>query len=163
MKFHPVMKLVSGWNHPCLWLNVSYRLPFFAEMKFHPVMNSSLSKRQRWNFTPGWRKGKKRRGNTSSRDEILKWTLPFLFLRSFLNMLSKVNMFEHNETMDVMKRKASLWKVKSEEKKNEWAQVKNQNCNRTILLFLLFSLWSLEKIKVSFCFNLLPLRNVVNL
>ena len=37
----------------------------------------------------------------------------------YSNMLSKVNMFEHNESMNVMKHEASLWKVKSQKKKNE--------------------------------------------
>ena len=32
---------------------------FFAEMKFDPGMNSSLSKRQGWNFIPRWKKEKK--------------------------------------------------------------------------------------------------------
>ena len=34
-------------------------------------------------------------------------------------MLSKVNVFEHNESINVTKHKASLQKVKSEKKKNE--------------------------------------------
>ena len=34
-------------------------------------------------------------------------------------MLSKVNIFEQNESMNVMKHEASLWKVKSEKKKDE--------------------------------------------
>ena len=38
VKFRPGMKLVPGWNHPCLWWNVSYCLDVFAEMKFHPGM-----------------------------------------------------------------------------------------------------------------------------
>ena len=46
-----------GWNHTCLWWNVSYCLHVFAEMRFHPGMK---------------KKKKKRRVNTSSRDEILK-------------------------------------------------------------------------------------------
>ena len=58
-KFHPGIKVVPGRNHPCLWWNVSYCLHVFAEMKFHPRMNPSLSKRQGWNFIPGWKKEKK--------------------------------------------------------------------------------------------------------
>ena len=34
------------------------------------------------------------------------------------NMISKVNMFEHNESMNVMKQKTSLKEVKSEKKKD---------------------------------------------
>ena len=33
-------------------------------------------------------------------------------------MISKVNMFEHNESMNVMKQKAPLKEVKSEKKKD---------------------------------------------
>ena len=32
---------------------------FFAEMEFHPGMNSSLPKRQEWSFIQGWKKEKK--------------------------------------------------------------------------------------------------------
>ena len=105
MKFHLVMKLVPGRNHPCLGemsLTVYTFLP-------------------RWNFIPGWthpcqkerdeilsrdEKKKKRRVNTSFWDEILKWEYFFLnFWRMYSNMLSKVNVFEHNESMNIMKRK----------------------------------------------------------
>ena len=37
----------------------------------------------------------------------------------YSNMLSKVNVFEHNESMNIMKHKASLQKMKSEKKKDE--------------------------------------------
>ena len=138
MRFHPGMKLVPGRNHPCL-----------CEM--------SLTVLPRWNFIPGWtdpcqkdrdeilsrnEKKKKRRENTSLRDEILKWEYVFLnFWRMYSNMLSKVNVFEHNESMNIMKRK-------------RWGQqVKNQKLS---LLLLLLSLWNLEKIRISFCFNLFP-------
>ena len=54
MKFHLGMKLILGWNHTCLWWNVSYCLHVFSEMKFQPRMNSSRDERQRGNFIPGW-------------------------------------------------------------------------------------------------------------
>ena len=57
-KFYPGMTFHPGRNHPCLWWNVSYCLHIFVEMKFHPRTNSSLSKRQGLNFTPGWEKEK---------------------------------------------------------------------------------------------------------
>ena len=55
MKFHPALKLRPEWTYPCLWWSVSYYLQvfarmkfcclaFFAGMKFHPSMNSFLSK-----------------------------------------------------------------------------------------------------------------------
>ena len=71
-------KLIKGiytWNfipgcyHPCLWCSFSHCLYVFAKMKLNPGMNSSLSKRQ------GWKKEKKRRVNTSSQNEILKWEM----------------------------------------------------------------------------------------
>ena len=38
VKFHPGMKLVPGWNHPCLWWNFSYCLHVFFQIKFYPRM-----------------------------------------------------------------------------------------------------------------------------
>ena len=108
-KFHPGMKLVPGRNHPCLWWNVSYCWHVFAEMKFHPGMNSSLSKRQAWNFISGWKKEKK-----TCKHFIPQWNfkmsmLFFNFWRMYSDMFSKVNVFEHNnESMNIMKHKASL-------------------------------------------------------
>ena len=76
VKIYPGMKLVPGRNHPCLWWNVLTVCTFLS----------------RWNFIPGWthpcqkdtdeissrdEKKKKRRVNTSSRDEILKWACFF--------------------------------------------------------------------------------------
>ena len=49
--------------------------------------NSGVKKT--WNFIPGWKK-EKRRVNTSSRDEILKWACFFNFWRMYSNKLSKV-------------------------------------------------------------------------
>ena len=63
VKFHPGMKLVPGWNHPCLWWNASYCLHVLAVMKFHPRMKD----RDEISFRD--EKKKKRRVNTSSRDE----------------------------------------------------------------------------------------------
>ena len=131
MKFHPGMKLVPWRNHPSLWWNFSYCLHIFAEMKLYPGMNSSLSKRQEWNYIPGWKKGEKKHVNASSQDEILNWANFKIFFffncwRIYSIMLSKVNIFEHNESMNIMKHKAYLWKVKSEKKKVRAKQVKNQ-------------------------------------
>ena len=102
VKFHPGMKLVPGWNHPCLWWNVSYCLHVFAEMKFHPGM------KDRDEISSQNEKKKKRRVNNSSWDEILKWACFFNFWRMYLNMFSKFSMFEQNGSMNIMKHKASL-------------------------------------------------------
>ena len=60
-------------------------------------------------FHFGIKKKKKRRINTSSRDENLKRAFFFLIFNVCIpNILSKFNMFEHNESMNIMKRKASL-------------------------------------------------------
>ena len=83
VKFHPGMKLVPGWNHPCLWWNAS--LHVFAEIKFHPRRNSSLSKMQGWNFIPAWKKEKKTSAH-SSRDEILKWACFFFANNNIRNV-----------------------------------------------------------------------------
>ena len=110
--------LIPRWNSsgdeiiPCLWWNVSYCLQVFAEMKFHHRMNSSLSKRQGWNFIPG-SKIKNRRVNASSRDEILKWAFLFKnFWRMYSNMLSKVIVFDHNENMNIMRPLFEKWSPK---------------------------------------------------
>ena len=59
---------ILGWNHPCLWLSyVSDCLHVFAEVKFHPEM------KDRNEISSPDEKKKKRRVNTSSWDEILKW------------------------------------------------------------------------------------------
>ena len=54
-----------------------------------------------------------------------------------------------------MKHRATLWKVKFENKKDEDNKEKIENA-KTFLLFLLFSLGSLQKIEIWFYFNLLP-------
>ena len=86
----------------------------------------------RWNFIPGWthpcqkdrdeissrdEKKKKRRVNTSSRDEILKSVCFFNFWHMYFNMLSKVSISEHIDSMNIMKHKASLWKKRSPKRK----------------------------------------------
>ena len=60
-------------------------------------------------------------------------------------MLSNVNVFEHNESMNIMN--ISLF-LKSEVRGQ---QVKYQKGKS--ILFLLFFLWSSEKAEIPFCFN----------
>ena len=70
----------------------------------------------------------------------------------YSNMLSKVNVFEHNESMNEWNIRP-LYKKSKAPKEKEWRQqVKNQK--RENILFLLFSLWSSEKTEISFCFHL---------
>ena len=69
---------------------------------------SSRDERQGWNFIPGWKKEKK-----TCKHFIPGWNFKmsmFLinFWRMYSNMLSKVNVFEHNESMNIMKHKSSL-------------------------------------------------------
>ena len=91
VKFHPGMKLVPGWNHPCLRWNASYCLHVFAKMKFHPGIK----------FHHGMTKEKKTCKHFTQ-DEILKWTCFFNFWRMYSSMISKFNMFEHNESMNIV-------------------------------------------------------------
>ena len=69
--------------HPCLWWNVSYCLHVFAEMKFHPGMKKK--KKDVWTLYPG-----------------MKFWNEHVFSKKIWrmdsNMLSKVNVFEHNES-----------------------------------------------------------------
>ena len=129
---------IPEWNHPCRWWNVSYCLHDFAEMKLHP--------------------GMKDRDEISSGDEKktnFKMSMFLInFWRMYSNMLSKVNVFEHNESMNEWNIRP-LYKKSEVPKEKEWRQqVKNQK--RKNILFLLFSLWSSEKTEIPFCFNLLP-------
>ena len=81
------VELVPGWNHPCLWWNISYSycLHLFANMRFHPGMNSSMSKRQRWNFTLGWKKEKK-----TSKRFIPGWSFKMIVFFNFWCMNSNI-------------------------------------------------------------------------
>ena len=83
------------------------------------------------------------------------------FWRMYSNMLSKVNMFEHNESMNEWNIRP-LYKKSEVPKEKEWRQqVKNQK--RKNILFLLFSLWSSEKtdnIALIFFPRLLEIRNL---
>ena len=119
-----IVKIFKNTNYFC---NNIY-LRACLHVKFHPGMKSSLSmvkclllftrscrdeisspdERQGWNFIPGWKTLKK-----TCKHFILgrnfKISMLFInFWRMYLNMLSKVNVFEYNESMNVMKQKASL-------------------------------------------------------
>ena len=81
-------------------------------VKFHPGMKSSLSMVKclllftrfcQDEISSRDEKKKKRHVNTSSRDEILKWACFFNFWRMYSGMFSKFNMFEHNESMNIVK------------------------------------------------------------
>ena len=71
-------------------------------MKFHPGM------KDRDEISSQYAKKEKRRVNTSSQDEILKWACFFYFWRMYSSIFSKFSMFEQNESMNIMKHKASL-------------------------------------------------------
>ena len=73
-------------------------------MKFHARIKKE--KKTCKHFLPGW-----------SFQMSMFFFLNFWHMYS--NMLSKVNMFEHNESMNLMKLKISLLKMKSEKKKDE--------------------------------------------
>ena len=146
VKFHPWMKLSLSMVK-CLLLFTSFcRNEISSRDELIPVKN-------RWNFIPEWKKEKK-----MCKHFIRGWNSEisafFYFWSMYSNMLSKVNVFEHNENMNIMKHEASLSKVKSEKKRDEDNKWKIKNVKT--FLFLLFSSGSLQKIEISFCFNLLP-------
>ena len=112
---------VYKWNFMLGWKSLLYEItPVYDEMSptvsmfFHPIM--------RWSFTPRWihscqidddessygdEKKKKRRVNTSSRMKF--WNDHVVFFNFWLrnsNMSSKVNMFEDNESANIMEHKA---------------------------------------------------------
>ena len=113
---------------------------------------SSPDERQGWDFMPGWKKEKK-----TCKHFILGWNFKmsmFLinFWRMYSNMLSKVNVFEHNESMNE-------WNIRPLYKKSEvpkeWRQqVKNQKSKN--ILFLLFSLWVQKRLKFHFALIFFP-------
>ena len=72
----------------------------------------------------------------------------------YSNMLSKVNVFEHDENMNEWNIRP-LYKESEVPKEKEWRQQVN-NQKRKNILFLLFSLWRSEKTESPFCFNLIP-------
>ena len=123
--FHPVMKF-----HPCLFDRVFYTwhfipgwnssrdeiIPVYGEMS--PTVYTFLP---RWNFILGWTHPcQKDRNEISTQDEKkmckhfipgwnFKMSISFKnFWRMYSNMLSKINVFEHNESINIMKHKASL-------------------------------------------------------
>ena len=137
VKFHPGMELVRGWNHLCLWWNVSYCLHVFTEMKFHPGMNwthprmkdrdeissrdEKKTKKTCKHFIPGWN---------------FKISMFFNFWHMYSGMFSKFNKFEH-KGMNIMKIRPF---IKSEARKEKgWAQqVKNQKCKNIFIFFIIF-------------------------
>ena len=92
-------------------------------------------------FHPRMKKRNKRCVNISFQDEILKWAFLKNFWRMCSNILFKVNMFEPNESMNILK-----YEKRKKDEGNKW-NIKNL---KIFLLFPLFSLWSLEKIEISF-------------
>ena len=115
---------------------------------------SSRDERQGWDFIPEWKREKK-----TCKHFILGWNFKMsMFLINFWhmysNMLSKVHVFEPNESMNKWSIRR-LYKKSEVPKEKKWRQqVKNQK--RKNILFLLFSLWGSEKTEIPFCFNLLP-------
>ena len=129
-------------------------------MKFHPRMKSSLSmvkclllftrfcrdeissrdERQGWNFIPGWKKEKK-----TCKHFIPGWNFKmsmFLinFWRMYSNMLSKVNVFEHNESMNEWNIRP-LYKKSEVPKEKEWFQ-HNESMNKWNIRPLYKKKWS---------------------
>ena len=88
---------------------------------------SSWDERQGWDFIPAWKKEKK-----TCKHFIPGWNFKmsmFLinFWRTYSNMLSKVNVFEHHESMNEWNIRP-LYKKREVPKEKEWRQqVKNQN------------------------------------
>ena len=98
---------ISGWNS-----SRNEVIPVYGEMSL--TVYTFLA---RWNFIPEWTHPcLKERDEISSRNEkktckhfIPRWNFKMsMFWRMYSNMLSKFNVFEHNESMNIMKHKASL-------------------------------------------------------
>ena len=94
----------------------------------------------RWNFIPGWKKEKK-----TCKHFILGWNFKmsmFLinFWRMYSNMLSKVNVFEHNESMNEWNIRP-LYKKSEVPKEKEWFQ-HNESMNKWNIRPLYKKKWS---------------------
>ena len=106
-----------------------------------------------WTFIPGWVKEKK-----TCKHFIPGWNFKmsvFLinFWRMYSNMLSKVNVFEHNQSMNEWNIRP-LYKKSEVPKEKEWRQkVKHQNI-KTFYSIIFFE--EFRKTEIPLCFNLLP-------
>ena len=87
---------ISSWDETRPWMKSSLSM-VKCLLLFTRFCRDEISSRDD--------KKKKRRVNTSSWDEILKWAY---FGRMYSSIFSKFSMFEHNESMNIMKHKASL-------------------------------------------------------
>ena len=93
-----------------------------------------------WTIIPGWVKEKKTCKHFIPGRNFKMSVFLINFWCMYSNMLSKVNVFEHNESMNEWNIRP-LYKKWSLKKEKEWGQqVKNKK--RKNILFLLFSLWS---------------------
>ena len=93
---------IPGRNHPWVWWMSLTVYTFLPRWNF-----SSLSKRRKFH------RGMKKRTKKTCKHCIPIWNFKmsmyfFNFWRIYSNMLSNVNVFQHNESVNIMKRKASL-------------------------------------------------------
>ena len=114
-----IIKIFENTNYFCnnIYLRACLHLKFYPEVKLvqdeiipvYGEMSLTLyTFLPRWNFIPWWKILKK-----TCKHFILGWNFKMSmffinFWRTYLNMLSKINVFEHNESMNVIKHKASL-------------------------------------------------------
>ena len=133
------VNFIQEWNHPCLCRNVSYCLHVFAEM------NSSLSKKQGWNFIPGLKKEKK-----TCKHFIPGWDFKMSMFFEFLKYVFKYIFYIQLTCLNIIK-VWMQWDIRPLYKK--WSPKRKRmstTSKKSFLLFLLFSMWSLEKIEISF-------------
>ena len=93
VKFHPGIKLVPGWNHPCLWWSFSL---------FTRFRRDEISSREelfdRDKFILGWKEEKKDMSTLHSGMRFYNEHVFTKFLNHLLNMLSSFNMSERNKS-----------------------------------------------------------------
>ena len=108
--FLPRWNFIPGWTHPC--------------QKDRDKISSWDEKKTCKHFIPGWN---------------LKWACFFFYfwLMYYWNMLSKVSVFEHNESMNIMKHKASLYK-KFRKEKGWGQQLKYKNFKNIFIISIIF-------------------------
>ena len=99
---------IPGWNSSQDEVILVYGEMSVTVYTFFPRLNFIPGWKTGMKFHPGMKKKKKRRVSTSSGDEILKWARFFNFWRMYSSMFSKFNIFEHDESLNIMKHNASL-------------------------------------------------------
>ena len=99
---------IPGWNRPRMKSFLSMVKCLLLFTHFFQDEISSRDERQGWDLILGWKKEKKTCKHFIPGRNFKMSMFLINFWRMYSNMLSKVNVFQHNKSMNVVKHKASL-------------------------------------------------------